>query len=162
MSNKPDSNKPDPAVVTQAIELYVREAYGAEIPASVRMQLSTLKSWKGDFFRSPIIAPDYNNPPRRYTVRLGNRYYPHMKLAVELGPDEKTFLFKADTHDRHCCPGPSDPEYNPFLKLMENNQKVADAVETAWASAGIPTFKSYLRDDLARRQAEAQAQAAKA
>ena len=32
---------------------------------------------------------------------------------------------------------------------MEKNQQIAQGVESAWAEQGLPTFKSWLRDDLA-------------
>ena len=38
-----------------------------------------------------------------------------------------------------------------FCQLMEANRKSADAIEHAWTDAGLPTFKEYLRQDLARR-----------
>jgi len=34
---------------------------------------------------------------------------------------------------------------------MEHNEKLAQTIEAKWAEEG-PTFKTYLRDDLARRQ----------
>jgi hypothetical protein len=37
------------------------------------------------------------------------------------------------------------------MDLREKNQKVVEAVESAWAAAGIPTFKTYLQADLNRR-----------
>ena len=42
-----------------------------------------------------------------------------------------------------------------FTQLMENNQKVAQAIEQGWADQHLPTFKTYLREDLARRAKEA-------
>jgi hypothetical protein len=113
--------------------------------------LSILNSWKGDFFRSPVIAGDGKEPPRRYTIRLGNRLYPHMKLAIELAPDGNSFLFKADTHDRHICPPQSTPEYDAFMTLRKENTTIGESIDTAFEEAGIPTFKSFLRDDLAKR-----------
>jgi hypothetical protein len=38
---------------------------------------------------------------------------------------------------------------------MERNQRVSEKIETAWADQGLPTFKTYLREDLARRKSEA-------
>ena len=35
---------------------------------------------------------------------------------------------------------------------MELNRQVAEEIEAAWERQGIPTFKSFLREDLARRQ----------
>src|SRR4051794_38227074 len=79
---------PEPADVMRAVETYVRLAYDQkDLPVAVRSQLAVLGSWKGTFFRSPAIAADREDPPRRYSIRLGNRNYPHMKLAMELSPD---------------------------------------------------------------------------
>ena len=39
-----------------------------------------------------------------------------------------------------------------FRQLMEMNQTVAQAIEATWEQEGVPTFKSYLKEDLARRQ----------
>lgn len=147
---------PDPADVMRAVESYVRLAYdGGELPVAVRSQLAVLASWKGPFFRSPAIAADREDPPRRYSIRLGNRNYPHMKLAMELSPDGSVYLFKADTHDGHCLPPPEHPEHGAFRAVMEDNQRIAQDIEAAWADQGLPTFKTYLRDDLARRAAGA-------
>jgi hypothetical protein len=38
-----------------------------------------------------------------------------------------------------------------FTQLMESNQKLAESIEAAWDVSGLPTFKRYLREDLARR-----------
>lgn len=141
---------PEPAQVWNAIEIYLRHAYERAQPSvTVRSLLETLRTWKGDFFAAPVFA---RTPPHRYCARLGNGFYPHMKLVFEPSPDGKQFLFKADTHDRHVCPPPESPEHGAFRELMDKNQRLADAIEADWASAGLPTFKAYLRDDLARRQ----------
>jgi hypothetical protein len=151
----PPDNLPNPADVMHAVDIYMKLAYGEQIPLTIRSLLGVLRSWKGDFFRSPAIAADKEDPYRRLTIRLGNRQYPHMKLAMERSPDASVYLFRADTHDGHWLPPPEDPEYEPFRLVMEENQKIAQSIEAAWAQEGLPTFKTYLRDDLARRQAEA-------
>jgi hypothetical protein len=141
---------PEQSQVWNAIEIYLRHAYeGAQPSVTVRSLLETLRSWKGDFFGAPIFA---RTPPQRYCARLGNAFYPHMKLVFEPSPDGEQFLFKADTHDRHVCPPPESPEHAAFRALMDKNQRLAEAIEGDWSSAGLPTFKTYLRDDLSRRQ----------
>lgn len=145
--------KPEPAQVQRAIEIYLQHAYGDTLPVTVRSQLAILKSWKGDLLDAPVFAPDAHRPPTRYTMRLGNRGYPHMKIVIELSPDDSRFLFRVDAHDRHVCPPPKAPEYPSFRQLMEANQRLVDNVEGEWAKEGFPTFKTYLRDDLARRAA---------
>jgi hypothetical protein len=37
---------------------------------------------------------------------------------------------------------------------MGKNQEIATAVDAAWAAEGLPTFKTWLREDLARRGKE--------
>ena len=147
--------KPDAAVVRRAIEIYVRTAYPEGPPFAVRSMLAAQEGWAGDFFESPTFVKDQGKPPTRYTMRLGNRAYPHMKLVCELGPDHQSFLLKADSHVGHFCPPPSNPEHAAFRKLMETNQQIVSEIESAWAGAGIPTFKTFLKDDLARRRQEA-------
>jgi hypothetical protein len=40
---------------------------------------------------------------------------------------------------------------------MDKNREVAEAIETDWEARGMPTFKAFLREDLARRKAGAAA-----
>jgi hypothetical protein len=146
---------PDREQVMQAIDVYLLQAYGQEPPVTVRSQLAVLKTWGGPFLRAPVFVADEQPQGKRYSMRLGNRHYPHMKLRIEPSPDASRYLFRADSHDRHVCPPPTSPEHGAFRELMEKNQQIVDAVESAWAEAGVPTFKTYLREDLARRRGDA-------
>ncbi|MBV8780090.1 MAG: hypothetical protein JO353_01720, partial [Phycisphaerae bacterium] len=134
------------------IEIYLRYAFTSELPLLVRSQLDTIKGCGADVFKCAVIVPDQHNPPTRYAIRLGNESYPHMKLVIELAPNNEKFLFRADTHDRHVCPSSRSPEYIRFCQLMEKNQKMAESIEFAWENEGLPTFRAYLREDLRRRQ----------
>ena len=146
---------PPPSQVWQAIETYLKLAYeGSSPPLEVRSRLEALKTARDvdSFYGSPILQRDLHDPPTRYTLRLGNKLYPHMKLSLDMSPDDREFLFRADTHDRHCCPAPSSPDYAAFSDMMAKNQSLAEAIDAAWAAQGLRTFKTYLREDLARRQ----------
>ncbi|RYG69921.1 hypothetical protein EON80_08900 [bacterium] len=74
-----------------------------------------------------------------------------MKLVIEPAPDGAGHLFRADTHDAHCLPSPTSNEYAAVNALIESNGRIANAIETAWLNAGLPTFRGYLKADLARR-----------
>ena len=111
-----------------------------------------LKTWGGPFFRAPVFVADEQPGGTRYSMRLGNRHYPHMKLRIEPSPDASRYLFRCDSHDRHVCPPETSAEHGAFRALMEKNQEVVEAVESAWATEDVPTFKSYLREDLERRR----------
>src|SRR5262245_58216466 len=145
---------PDQALVLKAIDIYLAKAYTKEPPLTVRSLLNLLKSWAGDFYAAPAFAKTGAPNAPRCTLRLGNDFYPHMKLALEPAPDDAAYLFKADSHDKHLCPASSHPDYAAFMELREKNQKVVEAVESACAAAGIPTFKTYLQADLDRRAAQ--------
>jgi hypothetical protein len=147
---------PDPGRVLRAIEIYLGLAYpGGTIPITVQSLMSTLRAWGGEFFRAPVFATDPPSRPTRYSLRLGNHFYPHAKLVFQQSPNQETFLFRVDTHDRHCCPPPTSPEYSAYSELMRQNQQMAESIEAAWAADGLPTFRTYLAEDLALRQAQA-------
>jgi hypothetical protein len=143
-------------VVFQAIEIYLKHAYPGPPPSAVRGRLETLAKQPAEtFYDCPVL--ERNDPLTRYSIRLGNSTYPHMKMAIERSADGSAVFFKSDTHDRHCCPAPTSREYKVFLSLMESNESIASKIESAWAEAGVPTFKEYLRQDLQRRLAAAKA-----
>lgn len=151
------AENPSPAQVWRAIEVYLQAAYPGPAPSAVRTRLEALRNTSDtDFFNSDIFERDKNDPnSSKRSLRLGNRVYPHMKMVIEPSPDGRSQLFRADTHDRHVRPAPESKEYAMFCQLMEMNQQLASAIETAWSIAGVPTFKDYLRRDLAARQIEA-------
>ena len=145
---------PEPTTVWKAIDIYLSLAYEGTPTTTVRSQCSTLRSWAGPFFNAPVFARTGETDAFRYMLRLGNSRYPHMKLVLEPSPDGSRYLFKADTHDRHVCPPPGTAEHDAFRRLMESNQQTAERIEQAWADQGLPTFKTFLREDIARRQAQ--------
>jgi hypothetical protein len=145
---------PDPTQCLSAIDTYLSLAYDTEPSTTVRSQVETLRAWPGGIYDAPIFARIGQPVVQRYSIRLGNRHYPHMKFVLELAPGGKKYLFKADTHDRHVCPPPGSKEHKAFCELMQKNQEIAERIETAWADAGYPTFKTFLKEDLARRAAQ--------
>jgi hypothetical protein len=76
-----------------------------------------------------------------------------MKLIVDRAPDGHGYLLRADTHDAHIQPAPGSRERAAFKELMTRNHAMADAIEAAWEAQNLPTFKKFLREDLARRKA---------
>jgi hypothetical protein len=158
--------KPNPPLVWQAITSYLAIAYEgpsgptgipANTPSAVKSRLESLRlapASVADFFASPVFERDSAANPTKFSLRLGNRHYPHMKLIVERSPDTRGHLFRADTHDAHCCPAPGSRDYFVFSQLMDKNREVAEQIESAWEQQNIPTFKAYLRDDLARRKSQ--------
>jgi hypothetical protein len=140
----------------KAIDIYLSHAYTSQPPSPVRAKLETLRALPPEaFYKSSVFERDSVNNPSKLSLRLGNNLYPHMKLTIERSPDKSGFLFRADSHDSHCCPAPESREHGEFCALMDRNQKIAQAIEAAWAEEHLPTFKTFLRDDLAKRKANA-------
>src|SRR2546428_761302 len=105
------------------------------------------------FYQSSVLERIPPEEPTRYALRLGNRFYPHMKLVIERAPDGRSYLLRADTHDKHVQVNPGSPDYAAFSELVKTNQSMASEIESAWERQDLPTFKQFLRADLARRQA---------
>ncbi len=143
---------PDSVQLWRAIELYLAHAYDGPPPRAVQQRLDQVRLSGEDPW--PVFERTMVGQTPRLSLRLGNRFYPHMKLSIDRAPDGRGILFRADTHDRHLAVPPGSGEQALLQKLMEDNQRVAQAIEAAWEAAALPTFKRYLREDLARRQAE--------
>ena len=154
--------KPSPAEFWRAADAYLALAYaGGPPPAAVRARLESLRTCAGAESADPaalFACPAFEKAPAadepiKFSLRLGNRAYPHMKLVVDRSPDGKRYLYRADTHDLHIRPAPGSPEAAAFAALSETNRVLAESIEAEWERLGLPTFKKLLRDDLERRKA---------
>jgi hypothetical protein len=93
--------------------------------------------------------------PRGYEFRLGSAHFPHLKLRVQLMEHRgrPVWVYTVDTHDAFSRtsiqPPPDHPDAAGLFALQEANRRVKDQVEEALEQAGLPTFKSLLRSDLA-------------
>jgi hypothetical protein len=131
------------------VEAYLAVAYDGPPPAAVEERLSKLREANG--VRLYECGAFECADDRRYALRLGNRFYPHMKIVVEASPSGGA-LFRADTHDRHFLDlvGPAHAE---LQALMARNETIARAVEDAWEACEVPTTRQYWRLEMARRRA---------
>jgi len=136
--------RPAPATVWRAIEAYLAVAYDGAPPAPVAERLDRLRAVAEAAF---FDCEAFERGEDRYALRLGNRFYPHMKLSVVGAPDGRA-LFCADTHDRHVLElvGPSQAR---FAELMERNAAIARAIEDAWSASGLSTWREHLRAQVA-------------
>ena len=146
----------------RAVAIYLATAYPNGGPPPVvqaRIELAKSAPTEDELYQSKSFERDASVPPKRYSIRLGNASYPHMKLVIEPAPGGTGHLFRADTHDAHCLPPPTSKEFAMVSALIESNGRVAAAIESAWRDASLPTFRGFLKDDLARRAAAAAARA---
>jgi len=136
--------RPAPATVWQAIEAYLAVAYDGTLPAPVADRMATLRATADDAFYG---CEAFERADDRYALRLGNRLYPHMKLAVVAAPGGRA-LFCADTHDRHVLALVGAPDAR-LAELMARNAAIARAIEDAWSARGLPTWRAHLREQMA-------------
>jgi hypothetical protein len=151
---------PQSSVVWRAIDAYLARAYpGGTPPTAVRGRLDKLRAAGEAVLACDCVERPAADAQPSFRIRLGNQVYPHMKLAIELAPDGGGFLFRADAHDRHVQVPAGSPEAAAIGAMCAANQQLAAQVEADWAAQGVPTFKTYLRQDLARRRAATSAPA---
>jgi hypothetical protein len=84
-----------------------------------------------------------------FAYRLGCAHFPHLKLQVVRC--DQGWVFGVDTHD-HFFPGglpESDPEAQAWRQLLAANRRLKERIEQAWERAGLLTFHTLLREDLA-------------
>lgn len=147
-------------ILQQAIDLYLATVYPAGgVPPAVGERLGAIRA----------LGPSENVPESMmeravgvsmegYAVRLGQPQYPHMKIVVEPAPAScvecPTVLLRVDAHDRHLHAAPGSPDEVWLSAVRASNKQLTDRVEAAWSQAGLPTFKDYLRSQLAARKAQ--------
>jgi len=140
-------------LLTRAVGIYLEQAYpGGNVPGnrshfvgwSESSPLDELLKTKG------IERPAENGPSQtiRCALRVGNQWYPHMKILVCSVGTEDDIIFAVDTHDQLKLP-PGSPEEAMFRELQARNQQLARHVENLWEQSGVPTQAGVLRQYLA-------------
>jgi hypothetical protein len=136
---------PEPAETWRAIDLYLGLAHDRNLPGAVAERLVRLRATPEEAF---YACGAFERTGERLALRLGNRFYPHMKLVLEPSPDGPC-VFRVDTHDRHFLDlvGAAEPA---LAELIDRNAAIARAIEDGWSAAGLRTTREHWRDALAR------------
>ncbi len=142
------------AVLQEAVALYLEEAYGgAPLPGVVEGRLewpegaTVAEVARGEAFeRTPTdVAPEAG---RHVRLRLGNRAYPHMKLALDRVPDSGDWVLSVDSHDRMLLVAEGEDASEALRAVVEANTELKVRIERRWAEAGLPTFEQYVHEKL--------------
>ena len=158
------------AMLLDAVRLYLEEAYGeSPVPPEVRKRLAwgdgeslaDLAAGPGPnpngaggagapgFERTPTDAPP--RECRHLRLRLGNRAYPHMKLAVDRIPETDDWVLAVDCHDRHILASVPPDQRGALEALFRENAALKTRIERRWTEAGQPTFENYIHGRLGKR-----------
>jgi hypothetical protein len=148
---------PSSESIRKAISIYLESAYaGTAIPESVHARMphedgSSHKYLMGSGIeRTPPSAVEAD--VHSFAIRLGNKVYPHMKLRISR-PEAGVWIFTVDAHDVFLNVPKSSPDYEALEALKKENARLVSEIDTAWAQAGLPTEKSYLRKKIEQARA---------
>jgi two-component system phosphate regulon response regulator PhoB len=127
-------------MVRKAIAIYQDHAYGAggrarrcvEPPADGGVE-SLLA-----LFQKEQTETVPGHPCHRYSLRLGNRNYPFMKLLLQEHLIAGEYFFAVDTHDQMDIK-PEYPDYDAFMAVRRFNRDLKRQIEQGFQSAGLDT-----------------------
>jgi two-component system, OmpR family, phosphate regulon response regulator PhoB len=128
-----------PELLQRAIAIYQELAYG---PGRGRRLIECPPESGCDallaLFQQEATETICGAPCHRYTLRLGNRNYPFMKLLLQehLVPGE--FFFGVDTHDQMEIK-PDYPDYEQWMAVRKFNRELKRQIECAFAAGGVDT-----------------------
>jgi hypothetical protein len=152
-------------ILQQALDIYLRLAYPAGAPSAVQSRLVPLRDLPADAdVPLDLLEQSVPNSAASLAVRLGQPLYPHMKLvfdpcprAASSTPKSSTcrgfdFLLRVDAHDQHLHAPPGSPDATWLATIRQSNKELVEKIEATWSAASLPTFKDYLRFQLAARK----------
>ncbi|MCL2641204.1 MAG: quinolinate synthase NadA [Phycisphaerales bacterium] len=144
----------------RAVELYLACAYPDGVPASVQGKAGPVMALEAEALAPvELFERSEGGGEGSYVLRLGQPMYPFMKLVIDPVPEQGTvsptsYLLRADAHDRHLHAPAGSPDAAWLASVRVSNRDLVEKIEAAWAKAGLPTFKEYLRAKLAARRAK--------
>lgn len=137
-----------PETVRQAIALYQEIAYGTASrprrPAeAAAMDGADLEGVLAAFTKE-TFEPVPGRPCVRYSLRLGNRNYPFMKLVLQEHLLAGEFFFAVDTHDQMEIK-PDLPDYEAWMAVRRFNRDLKTRIEQAFDDRGLDTASCLRR-----------------
>ena len=160
-------------ILQEAMELYLKAAYpdgGPAMPEGVRKLVSGIRALpKEGKVPLEMLEKEVTDSRCGYVLRLGQPMYPFMKLAIDECPAVSGegggegsagaarrggVLLRVDVHDEHLHAAPGSPDAAWLASVRASNRDLSQKIEAAWAAAGLPTFKEFLRKQLERRKSQ--------
>lgn len=129
-------------VLNKAISMYWARAYAQTSGGRAKPQFSLTASASpeevlGLFHREEVEVMN-GRPCIRYTMRLGNRNYPFMKLLLQEHILVGEYFFAVDTHDEMEIK-PEYPDYEAWNAVRRFNTMLKRQIEEDFAGAGLDT-----------------------
>ena len=123
-------------LVKSATRTYLSFAYPKGVPKPIAKLDNQVQIFEEE---AELLAwEELEREGDRFSLRLGNKMYPHMKLVFSVESQIPAFL--VDAHDNHFDLPPGVPGFDKLMALRQNNQKLKELIEAAWVSSKIPIF----------------------
>jgi len=122
--------------VQLATDLYLKDAYPQGPPPQILKKVEALHLINDT--RELLDWDGFEFENNRYSLRLGNNAYPHMKLVFVVQGD--CHLFYVDAHDSHFTIAPSTPGFEGLLALRNANKSLKKTIEAHWLQSDLPVF----------------------
>ena len=142
-----------PAMVRQALAIYLREAFPDGLPDHVRDRVrlparGTVAEMleQGGFAKISLSGEDTSRPDG-YKLEIGSSTSSRMKFCVKRVSLSETFLFNVDIHDLYLC-RPEGAETEEERREREASEVLKKRIEEIWGQAGLPTFLKYMEEYL--------------
>ena len=150
----PNAGLPDCGQIRQAVEMYLRRAYGEDIPPPILRFLPPEQFDPARWLMSDFIEREYQSRSHKkvhsYSLRMGNTIYPHMKLRLTRPPRCRQYLFLIDAHDEILFTPAGSADTKALEELKRYNAELAEQIVTAMDEAGLPTERGYLKARIAK------------
>ncbi len=153
MTTTDPNGLPGAKVLADAIDMYLARAYpdgGCEritekftVPDD-----AALAGWLIESVGEPEPSGADIASVRSIALRLGNAFYPNMKLRLTRPPGNNPFVLMVDSHDVMLAAPSGSPDYQALEELKSANAALVGDITSAWDAAGLPTERNYLRDKI--------------
>ena len=144
-------------LLNRAVSVYWEKAYASDVgtmPNFGNRPIESPLDVLGLFHKEVIeLVPDHRSV--RYTMRLGNRNYPFMKLLLQEHLIVGEYFFAVDTHDEMDIK-PDYPDYEGWMQVQRFNNALKREIERAFAESGLDTAARIREMAACREETEAQ------
>lgn len=131
-------------MVERAVAIYQDHAYGTISPK--RRPATGADGGPGPLgkFHRERVESAPGHVCERYSMRLGNRNYPFMKLLLQEHLVAGEFFFSVDTHDQMEL-RPDFPDYEQWQAVRRFNGDLKRRIESSFEHAGLDTATAVRR-----------------
>lgn len=137
-----------PETVRRAIAIYQELAYGTGGRPRRNPDLAACEGGDPDavlrLFHREQVEPIPGYPCVRYSLQLGNRNYPFMKLVLQEHLIAGEFFFAVNTHDQMEIK-PDYPDYEAWMAVRRFNRDLKQQIEAAFDAGGLDTASCLRR-----------------